>query len=156
MLANAPSASARLRTALAGLDARALATMADIAGVERKIARRVFNGYLVGVTSYLRLCSVAGIDPVTGGTRTTRPLSPDSTFLWWFLGAGLYLTRQIKGMGAREAGRETGISYAAISRVERGQPLGIENVLRIAQFIGVHPDGFTGNKECNTLNWVGK
>lgn len=156
MLATAPSASARLRTALAGLDARALVTLADVAGVEAKIARRAFHGHPIGVTSYLRLCSAAELDPVTGDHRTTKPLSPTSTFLWWFLGAGLYLTRHLKGMGIREAGRETGISYAAISRMERGQPLGIENVLRIARFIGVHPDGFTGNKECNTLSGKGK
>jgi hypothetical protein len=152
------SAAARLARHLQDLSPAEMAALSDRTGVQRKIGARARAGRKVNATSYLLLCSAAGVDVTTGAAVVVKEPRAGSSILWWIFGSALFLTRSLRALDLRSAADLVGVSAATLSRAEHGQPIAIESYLRITHFIGVPPESFlsfTGNTNCNTLKVKG-
>jgi len=148
------SAAARLALHLQDLSLAEMAALSDRTGVQRKIGARARAGRKVNATSYLLLCSAAGIDVTTGTAVVAKEPWAGSSIIWWIFGSALFLTRSLRGLDLRSAADLVGVSAATLSRAEHGQHIAIESYLRVIGFIGVPPESFlrfAGNSNCNTL-----
>jgi hypothetical protein len=149
----AMNAAERLAQHLQGLTRVDMLAVSDRAGVPRKIGARARAARKVCASSYMQLCSAVGIDAVTG-VPTDRVRPTGSSIVWWFFGSNLFLTRHLRRLDLRSAAELIGVSAATLSRAERGQPIAVDNFLRISEFIGIVADSFlcfTGNTNCNKL-----
>jgi hypothetical protein len=149
----AMSAAARLAQHLRDLTPAAMAEVSNRAGVPRRIGARARKGRKVGATEYMLLCSAVGISAATGAPIEGAARA-GSSIVWWILGSGLFITRNIRRLDLRSAAVLAGVSAATLSRAEHGHPIAVESYLRVAGFMGVPPESFlsfTKNTNCNTL-----
>jgi DNA-binding Xre family transcriptional regulator len=123
-----------------------LDAVARQAGVTPRQASLARAGKPVNAGAYLALCAATGIDPVNGGARPPKLISPN--VVWWLLSGALYITRHLKKLDQRAAAEALGISAASVCRVEQGQPVSIGVLLKVCAFIGVHPFGYTAPLVC--------
>jgi transcriptional regulator with XRE-family HTH domain len=123
-----------------------LDAVARRAGVPSKLASMARAGKSINAGAHLALCAAAGIDPVDGEPRPAKELSPN--LAWWLLSGALYITRSLNKLDQRTAAKTIGISPATVCRVERGQPVSIGVLLKVCDFINVHPDGYTAPLAC--------
>ncbi|WP_018390888.1 helix-turn-helix domain-containing protein [Ancylobacter sp. FA202] len=81
---------------------------------------------------------------------------------WATLGAGVRVTRDLRGHSGRAAAEVAGVSVATVSRCENGRALSFDGLARLAAYVGQHPHaytapallgrpGSTGNTHCNSL-----
>jgi len=124
----------------------ALDSVAQRAGVQSRLASMARAGKPVNAGAHLALCAATGINPVDGTSRPIKQLSPN--VVWWLLAGALYITRSLRKLDQRAAGKVIGVSPATVCRVERGQPVSIGVLIKICAFIGVHPDGYTAPLVC--------
>lgn len=125
----------------------ALDAVARRAGVPSKLASMARAGKPINAGAHLALCAAIGIDPVNGGSRPVKDLSPNVE--WWLLSSALYISRCLKRLDQRAAAAVIGISPATVCRVERGQPVSIAVLIKVCSFIGVHPFGYTAPLVCS-------
>jgi hypothetical protein len=143
-----PRAVDRLTRVLAPLSHAEMLALSDRAGVDRRVGSRARYGRQVNASAYLALCAAAGIHPATG-----EPVPPHKVgeILWWLLGAAVYLNRHGAGHSLREASADARVTYTTLCRIEAAHPVSTENYLALCRYVGVPPDGFTGNTNCNSL-----
>jgi DNA-binding XRE family transcriptional regulator len=132
-----------LSTALQSLGSSwtALDSLAREARVTPRQVSLARSGKPINAGAHLALCAAVGIDPLDGGSRPVKALSPN--VVWWVLSGALYITRHLKKLDQRGAAKVIGVSPATVCRVERGQPVSVGVMLKVCAFIGVHPDGYT-------------
>ena len=164
-----PAMSAKTRTEalarhMAGLrlEREAECRLAEVAGVSLRLWRRAACAHPVAADAHMAICAVLFLDPVTIKASTApRPAGP---VCWATLGAGVRVTREMRGQGVREAAKAAGVSAATVSRCENGHALSFDGLARLARYIGLHPRSCgapekpgavprsTGNTHCNSLN----
>lgn len=131
------------RTASSPDDLADIARKADVSVRQAAVARA---GKPINSGAYLALCGAAGVDPLSGLPRPTKTVS--SNVEWWLLSHALHITRGLKGLNQRKAAKLIGISTSTVCRAETGKPVSIVAMIRICNFIGVHPDGYTSPLNC--------
>jgi hypothetical protein len=135
-----------LRARVPDFPLSALNEFARQAGVPPKLASLAKAGKPVNAGAHLALCAAVGIDPVDGRPRPVKELSPN--VVWWLLSSAMFITRNLKKLNQRAAAEAIGISVASVCRVERGQPVSINSLIKVCSFVQVHPDGFTAPLVC--------
>lgn len=116
-------------------------------GVDGRLGRRAASGMDVNADAYLKLCAAAGIDPIAEGMTVALRKLPD---LNWTL-VGIKVLAQLIGTPAepktpkvamRQAAKEWNLSLVAIARLKSGQPVGIDNLLKLCCALDCHPHEF--------------
>ncbi|UOK72995.1 helix-turn-helix domain-containing protein [Ancylobacter polymorphus] len=150
------------------LDGEAERRLAATAGVSLRVWRRAACAHPVAADAHMAICAVLFLDPVWLKASTApRPAGP---VCWATLGAGVRVTREMRGHGVREAAKAAGVSAATISRCENGRVLSFDGLARLAAYVGPHPRQYTvaipdrpaavrddgrgsstGNTHCNSL-----
>ena len=143
------------------LEREAECRLAEVAGVSLRVWRRAACAHPVAVDAHMAICAVLFLDPVWIKASTApRPAGP---VCWATLGAGVRVTREMRGHGVREAAKAAGVSAATVSRCENGRVLSFDGLVRLAAYVGLHPrrcgapekpgtaPGSTGNTHCNSL-----
>lgn len=146
------------------LDGEAERRLAATAGVSLRVWRRAACAHPVAADAHMAICAVLFLDPVWLKASTApRPAGP---VCWATLGAGVRVTREMRGHGVREAAKAAGVSAATVSRCENGRVLSFDALARLAAYVGPHPHGYTvastgqpaaappgstGNTHCNSL-----
>jgi DNA-binding XRE family transcriptional regulator len=146
MMMRAFLANALRQTAPSSAD---IMEIADRAGGLRRQALLARAAKPVNAGAFLALCGAIGIDPVDGSSRAIKAVP--ASISWALVGAGLKITRQLRGYNQRSVARIAEISASTVCRVETGKPVSVESLLAICRFIGAHPDDyavscFTGNR----------
>lgn len=125
-----------LQRRLADASAQQCFSISKSAGTSFRSVKRAREGRRFSAEHFMRLCSHFEIDPQTGETCTPFECGP---ILWWFLGIGLAVRRNLLGMTVTKAAKQIGISHATASRAENGKSVSIESFLAICQFVDVDP-----------------
>ena len=133
------TASERLRVMVKPLTPVERAPL-ERAGIETRLTRRAALGQPSNASTHLRICALTGLDPVTG---LKRPPFVAGELFWPSLGAALRMRRIEQGdITLRQAGKQARMSYTAIGRIERAEPVSIDAVLAACRWLGRHPFDF--------------
>lgn len=131
------------------------------AGVNMRVWRRAAGGRPVAADAHMAICAVLFLDPVT--ILPPQPVAPlAGPVCWATLGAGVRVTRELRGHSGRAAAKVAGVSVATVSRCENGHALSFDALARLAAYVGLHPHACTapampgaacstGNTHCNSL-----
>ena len=125
----------------------AVVAFARAHGVDGRVARRAARGIDINASDYLRLCGALGICPVTGGATEPKVLADID---WRLVGlkvcATLIGSPGDKSMPMRKAAKSWRIALAALARMKSGQPVSVDNLLRLCRGLGVHPHLFIARR----------
>ena len=132
------------------LNETAVPELASVAGVARGIIARAQAAHPISAENFLRLCAAIAVMPMWRDGRflllhsrfASRPLSGRLSF--HFAGMAARLARTRKGHNIRDGARAAGISIATLSRIEAGQIVSIESLVRIAAYVDVLVIQFVG------------
>jgi len=120
-----------------------VAAFARANGINGRIANRASRGIEINASDYLRLCAALGLCPVTGGPTEPKALGPLD---WRLVGLKVCVTLigspGDKHMPMRKAAKSWRIALAALARMKSGQPVSIDNLLKLCRGLGVHPHMF--------------
>ena len=137
----------RLACALKARPHRERQRIAKASGVGFSAVARALAGQRVNPNVYLKLCGALGISARTGEAVPQRFLG---SFDWRMFALGFHLTRNMKGCRTvRQASKAIGdhVSPATISRLENSQPVSINAVLAVCEFMGVDPEHYCPQRE---------
>lgn len=132
--------ASRLKAAMADVTDRHITPTAYAAGCPARAVRRARSGIPINADAHLKLCAALGSDPVTGAKIEPHRIGD---LHWQSLATALrigLLQRHVFGL--RPAGKVVRVSYSAIGRVKRGEPVAIENVLKVCKYLKRHPFDF--------------
>lgn len=122
----------------------ALARAYDIPG---RLARRAAAGMDVNASTYLKLCAAVGIDPIAESMTVAQRKLPD---IDWSL-VGLKVLARLIGtpeqpqnpkIAMRQAAKQWKLSLVTLARMKGGQPVGIDNLLKLCCALDCHPHEF--------------
>lgn len=135
----------RLACALKARPYRERCRIAKASGVGMSAVARALAGQQVKPDVYLKLCGALEIRARTGEAVPLRVLGD---FDWRLFGLGFHLTRNMKRCHTvRQASKAIGISPATISRLENVQPVSINAVLAVCEFMGVDPEHYCAERK---------
>lgn len=137
----------RLACALKARPYRERCRIAKASGVGLSAVARALAGQQVKPDVYLKLCGALGIGARTGEAAPVRVLGD---FDWRLFALGFHLTRNMKHCRTvRQTSKAIGdhVSPATISRVENYQPISINGLIAICDFMGVDPEHYCAQRE---------
>lgn len=131
-------------------------------GVDGRLGRRAAAGQPVNAGAHLKLCAACGIDPVTGDdfylvNGGPVPIVPSTIphLDWNRVAIKVLLAiinndtlpddpkgRRSRRKSLRKLERAWKVPSATVNRAKHGQPVSIDNLLKIAKGLGVHPHVF--------------
>lgn len=125
-------------------------------GIAGMVAAYAYTGRPISASNWLAVCAALGVDPLDFHRKPARKLP---AFNWPMLKYGMMLARERDSLTLRETAKRAGMETTAVTRVLKGQAVGVEHMLAACAFIRVHPwlycvgtpESFTGNRDCNTL-----
>lgn len=133
------SAADQLADALIGAGIEAPEHLAQSTDIPKRIAANALCGRPVATGSYLRICRAINFDPAPA---LGREAIHGSDFDFSFLAMGLKIRRGLNHHSDRAAAKAIGVKASTVCRAERGDYVGIEVVLKICRYVGVHPFGY--------------
>ncbi|WP_428031516.1 helix-turn-helix domain-containing protein [Ancylobacter sp.] len=149
--------SSHIRSLALGLDREI--SLCRVAEVDMRLWRNAAMGRPVNALAHMAICAVLAVDPVT--VDICPDSRPGGSVCWATLGAGVRVTRELRGHSVRAAADVVGVSAATISRCENGHELSFDSLARCAAYVGLHPHATTvkpfpepsstGNTHCNSL-----
>lgn len=128
----------RLRSAIKGMTPDEQASLGD--DLPKCVVGGSSYSYRVDAEDFIKLCARVGICPITGERLT--PLRDLGSLCTQSIGAGFAVKRDIEKLSLRGAADVVGVSASTLARIEMNQPVSIESVLAVCEFIGVHPFGY--------------
>lgn len=131
-------------------------------GLDLRIWRRAAFGRVVCADAHLAICDALTLEPIDARPPVMAGLRLAGPVCWATLGAGVKVTREMRGHTSHAAAALAGVSVATVSRCEAGQVLSFDSLARLAAYVGLHPHdytvapapaapGSTGNTHCNPL-----
>lgn len=108
-------------------------------GFPRRILRRAAVGQPINASVHLRLCAELGLDPATGAItapRTIGSLHKPS------LSMALRAKRITDDLSVRQAAKSARMSHSALNRIEAGQDVSIDAILKACAWLERHPFEF--------------
>jgi DNA-binding XRE family transcriptional regulator len=130
----------RLRDALAPRPARELIELAERTGVRVTAVRRAAKGRSVSVDEFLAIAAATAIDPMTGEPRLAHAVG---SFHVNQFGCAVRMVRYQRDETQRQFAKAMHISASTLCRIERGDEVLIESIVKVCRFIGRHPHDFT-------------
>lgn len=116
-------------------------------GIPGRLARHAASGMDVNASDYLKLCAAVGIDPIAESMTVARRNLPE---IDWSL-VGLKVLARLIGtpeqpqnpkIAMRQAAKNWKLSLVTLARMKGGQPVGIENLLKLCCALDCHPHEF--------------
>lgn len=103
-------------------------------GVTRRVWRNAIAGRPVNADAHLAICHASGVAPDT--VSCPAGPAPRGPVCWASLGAGMRVTRSLRGHSSRQAARIAGVSLATVSRCESGRRLSFDALARLCGYLG--------------------
>lgn len=128
-----------LKSALAYSGDGEVRTLSELIGVDQRLIRRARSGKDINAAAHLRLCAGLGIDPVTGAQGKATTIGD---LHWTSLGSAARMARIQSKRNIRAEAKAAKVSTAALHRIERGEPVSIDNVLAVCRHLKRHPFDF--------------
>ena len=127
----------RLSGAFTGLTREEIAALGQSIGATPRITFYASQGQPIPAEFYLKFCGKLGIDPVSGKPRAAMEVG---SFHWKLLGAAVKLCRHFRhDIGRRKAAEQIGISPTSLLKLERGQPIATDLMLKACAWLTIHP-----------------
>lgn len=113
--------------------------MLEAAGFEPRLIKRAALGQPINASAHLQLCAWLGIDPVIGNMAPHQVIGP---LHMPSLSAALRMKRFPAKVSLRAAAKKAKLSYSALGRIERGEPVSVGAILAACAWLGRHPFDF--------------